>query len=76
MNRARAMSYLLSRASPGMSLGAARALMVCAARNKASAPPSAALAAEPFLNGSSSNYVEEMYTAWLSDPKSVHQVRL
>uniref|UniRef100_A0A2Z5RE50 2-oxoglutarate dehydrogenase complex component E1 n=1 Tax=Reticulitermes speratus TaxID=60591 RepID=A0A2Z5RE50_9NEOP len=28
--------------------------------------------AEPFLNGSSSAYVEEMYNAWLADPKSVH----
>ncbi|XP_065574167.1 2-oxoglutarate dehydrogenase complex component E1-like [Artemia franciscana] len=36
-------------------------------------PPTAnALAAEPFLNGSSSTYVEEMYNAWLMDPKSVH----
>ena len=32
------------------------------------------VAAEPFLNGSSSNYVEEMYSAWLEDPKSVHKV--
>ncbi|KAM6965290.1 oxoglutarate (alpha-ketoglutarate) dehydrogenase a (lipoamide) isoform 2-T2 [Aplochiton taeniatus] len=30
-------------------------------------------AAEPFLNGTSSNYVEEMYSAWLEDPKSVHK---
>ncbi|XP_054265308.1 2-oxoglutarate dehydrogenase complex component E1 isoform X2 [Macrosteles quadrilineatus] len=29
-------------------------------------------AAEPFLNGSSGAYVEEMYNAWLQDPKSVH----
>lgn len=29
---------------------------------------------EPFLNGSSGNYVEEMYEAWRSDPKSVHKV--
>ncbi|KAL0107583.1 hypothetical protein PUN28_014709 [Cardiocondyla obscurior] len=27
---------------------------------------------EPFLNGSSSSYVEEMYNAWLQDPSSVH----
>lgn len=33
---------------------------------------SSAAAAEPFLNGNSSNYVEEMYNAWLEDPKSVH----
>lgn len=29
-------------------------------------------ALEPFLNGSSSTYVEDMYNAWLKDPKSVH----
>ncbi|XP_060516610.1 2-oxoglutarate dehydrogenase complex component E1 isoform X3 [Cylas formicarius] len=29
-------------------------------------------AAEPFLNGSSSQYVEDMYNAWLADPSSVH----
>lgn len=33
-------------------------------------------AAEPFLNGSSSVYVEEMYRAWTKDPNSVHKVRL
>lgn len=32
-------------------------------------------AAEPFLNGSSSVYVEEMYNSWMQDPKSVHKVR-
>jgi 2-oxoglutarate dehydrogenase complex dehydrogenase (E1) component-like enzyme len=31
-------------------------------------------AAEPFLNGSSSNYIDEMYNAWLKDPASVHAV--
>lgn len=31
-------------------------------------------AAEPFLNGGSSAYVEEMYNSWLADPKSVHVV--
>ncbi|XP_065076854.1 2-oxoglutarate dehydrogenase complex component E1 isoform X2 [Ochlerotatus camptorhynchus] len=29
-------------------------------------------AAEPFLNGSSSNYIDDMYSAWLKDPASVH----
>ncbi|XP_028167080.1 2-oxoglutarate dehydrogenase, mitochondrial isoform X3 [Ostrinia furnacalis] len=29
-------------------------------------------AAEPFLNGSSSAYVETMYNSWLADPNSVH----
>ncbi|XP_018052137.1 PREDICTED: 2-oxoglutarate dehydrogenase, mitochondrial isoform X4 [Atta colombica] len=30
------------------------------------------VATEPFLNGSTSSYVEEMYNAWLQDPNSVH----
>lgn len=34
----------------------------------------APVAAEPFLSGSSSNYVEEMYQSWLEDPSSVHKV--
>ncbi|EDW69592.1 2-oxoglutarate dehydrogenase-like, mitochondrial isoform X2 [Drosophila virilis] len=29
-------------------------------------------AAEPFANGSTASYVEEMYNAWLRDPSSVH----
>lgn len=33
-----------------------------------------ATAAEPFLNGSSGAYVEDMYNAWLADPKAVHAV--
>lgn len=32
------------------------------------------VATEPFLNGSTSSYVEEMYNAWLQDPNSVHVV--
>jgi hypothetical protein len=31
---------------------------------------------ESFLNGSSSNYLEEMYNCWLEDPKSVHVVSI
>jgi 2-oxoglutarate dehydrogenase E1 component len=42
-------------------------------RHHSAAPPTQA-AAEPFLNGSSSVYVEEMYNSWLQDPKSVHAV--
>ncbi|EFX79624.1 hypothetical protein DAPPUDRAFT_197428 [Daphnia pulex] len=38
----------------------------------AAPPPPTQAAAEPFLNGSSSVYVEEMYNSWLQDPKSVH----
>jgi len=33
----------------------------------------AQVSAEPFLNGSSSTYVEEMYLAWQDDPSSVHK---
>lgn len=36
----------------------------------------AQVAAEPFLNGSSSAYVEEMYIAWQEDPSSVHKVSI
>ncbi|CAB3372874.1 Hypothetical predicted protein [Cloeon dipterum] len=32
----------------------------------------APVSTEPFLNGSSGSYVEEMYNSWLADPKSVH----
>lgn len=68
------LSRLLNQAPPGTPLVAIRAWYLGGTRGKASAPPPpTALAAEPFLNGSSSNYVEEMYTAWLQDPKSVHQ---
>ncbi|XP_067046269.1 2-oxoglutarate dehydrogenase complex component E1-like [Acropora muricata] len=33
----------------------------------------ALVAQEPFLSGSNSNYVEEMYLSWKEDPKSVHR---
>ena len=36
----------------------------------------APVAAEPFLNGSSSVYVEEMYNSWIQDPNSVHKVSI
>jgi len=32
-----------------------------------------AVGAEPFINGTSSSYVEEMYDSWKSDPQSVHK---
>ena len=38
------------------------------------AVPSSSLVAEPFLNGTSSSYVEEMYESWLENPTSVHKV--
>ena len=31
--------------------------------------------AEPFLNGTSGSYVEEMYDSWKADPSSVHKVQ-
>lgn len=43
--------------------------------NSSSSPvasSSVAVAAEPFLNGTSSSYVEQMYLEWLRDPNSVH----
>ena len=36
----------------------------------------AAAKAEPFLNGTNSAYVEEMYESWLLDSSSVHKVHL
>ena len=30
--------------------------------------------AEPFLSGSSSSYLEQMYESWQTDPNSVHKV--
>ena len=49
--------------------GANQWLSKLIARNYASAH-----VAEPFLNGSTSVYIEEMYNAWLADPTSVHKV--
>ena len=45
-------------------------------RQYSAAPPPPPGVAEPFLNGTSSVYVEEMYNSWLQDPKSVHAVSL
>lgn len=42
-------------------------LCIISSRQQSSSP-----AAEPFLNGASANYVEEMYRSWQEDPKSVH----
>lgn len=35
---------------------------------------SVAAGAEPFLSGTSSLYVEQMYESWKKDPQSVHKV--
>jgi hypothetical protein len=37
-----------------------------------SANKTSELTAEPFLNGSSGIYVEQMYESWRRDPSSVH----
>jgi len=37
--------------------------------------PATSVVAEPFLNGTSSTYVEEMYESWLENPNSVHKVK-
>ncbi len=39
-----------------------------------SAVASSRVTAEPFLTGTSSVYIEEMYSAWLENPSSVHKV--
>lgn len=56
-------SWLLHSSKP------ARPLSITSSRHY-----NAPVATEPFLNGSSSAYVEEMYNSWLADPKSVHVV--
>ncbi|XP_043191293.1 2-oxoglutarate dehydrogenase, mitochondrial-like isoform X1 [Amphibalanus amphitrite] len=72
----RARSLLLLRlAAPAAGCGPAARLVP--ARLFAAAPPppaatAAAVSAEPFINGSNSSYVEEMYVQWLRDPSSVH----
>ncbi|CAG9825283.1 unnamed protein product [Phaedon cochleariae] len=52
-------SWLLVKNSPNFALEQARSYTVPAS-------------AEPFLSGSSGQYVEDMYNAWLADPSSVH----
>jgi 2-oxoglutarate dehydrogenase E1 component len=42
------------------------------ARRNTSLTESVAVKAEPFVNGSNANYVEDMYLSWMEDPKSVH----
>ena len=46
-----------------------RAATLCIKQQKTSA-------AEPFANGTNSNYVEEMYRSWQNDPNSVHVVSI
>lgn len=47
--------------------------VICVKKNGFSRGYFTKAAQEPFLNGSSSVYVEEMYKAWQKDPKSVHK---
>ena len=75
----RARSLLLLRlAAPAAGCGPTAARLVPARWFAAAPPPpaatAAAVSAEPFINGSNSTYVEEMYVQWLRDPASVHAV--
>ncbi|KAG7282373.1 hypothetical protein CRUP_029694, partial [Coryphaenoides rupestris] len=71
----------LTASQAAQTLGQPRTNMAAAATTAASGTQTflpircytAPVASEPFLNGTSSNYVEEMYFAWLEDPKSVHK---
>ncbi|XP_015248814.1 PREDICTED: 2-oxoglutarate dehydrogenase, mitochondrial-like [Cyprinodon variegatus] len=56
----------LAQCRPSMPEGGVRTLQPVRSLNESAA-------AEPFLNGTSSNYVEEMYYAWLENPKNVHK---
>uniref|UniRef100_A0A3P9H5J6 2-oxoglutarate dehydrogenase complex component E1 n=1 Tax=Oryzias latipes TaxID=8090 RepID=A0A3P9H5J6_ORYLA len=67
----------LTASQAAQTVGQQRPITVASTGNTRTFQPircySAPVASEPFLNGTSSNYVEEMYYAWLEDPKSVHK---
>ena len=68
---------VMYRAVLGRLVPPARSGLTCRRWKSAPAPPATAAAsvtAEPFLTGTSSSYVEEMYGQWLRDPTSVHAV--
>lgn len=69
----------LTASQAAQTVGQQRPITVTSAGGKRTFQPircyTAPVASEPFLNGTSSNYVEEMYYAWLENPKSVHKVR-
>ena len=47
-----------------------------AATTAGTRPYASGVAAEPFLSGTSSSYVEDMFLAWQQDPNSVHKVSM
>lgn len=67
---------LWTKAGPGVTQGYKLAYRSCSSHSGSRSGRNYATqaAAEPFLNGSSSVYVEEMYSAWQKDPNSVHKV--
>ena len=67
----------LSSACPRVATAYKFAFRTCSSQagsNKGKRNYATQAAAEPFLSGSSSVYVEEMYSSWQQDPKSVHKV--
>uniref|UniRef100_A0AAQ4Q945 2-oxoglutarate dehydrogenase complex component E1 n=1 Tax=Gasterosteus aculeatus aculeatus TaxID=481459 RepID=A0AAQ4Q945_GASAC len=67
----------LTASQAAQTVGPQRPITVASPGGARTFPPirgyTAPVASEPFLNGTSSNYVEEMYFAWMEDPKSVHK---
>merc|ERR1719355_29677 len=41
-------------------------------RKQTNVAASVSVKAEPFVNGTNANYVEQMYLSWMDDPSSVH----
>lgn len=67
---------LWTSAGPGVAKGYKYSQRYCSSRagKKSGRNYATQAAAEPFLSGSSSVYVEEMYSAWQKDPNCVHKV--
>merc|ERR1719423_267764 len=70
----KAVTAVVQRAALGVSAGGGSrgAALQSVRALSAPPPPKAALVEEPFLNGSSSVYIESMYESWQRDPASVH----
>uniref|UniRef100_A0A915CDW9 2-oxoglutarate dehydrogenase, mitochondrial n=1 Tax=Parascaris univalens TaxID=6257 RepID=A0A915CDW9_PARUN len=65
-SRTKTTAFIASKIDP--STNARTPLAVC----RAGASSAVALKAEPFMNGTSSVYIEQMYDQWRIDPSSVH----
>jgi len=74
MLRIKSVSAVVQRAAQGANAGVVpRLAALQSVRHKSSPPPpKTALAGEPFMNGTSSVYIESMYESWQRDPTSVH----